>query len=111
MIDHVTVTYAYLWNCHGGCSLAVWMKQKLKLFQCVREWDFDCIRPFYYTCYKKVAEGFSNYPYRTVKMLEKSCPVVDSTTLSCLIAKTLCEVVRDAKKLLSVDFQRYGLLG
>ena len=39
-------------------------------------------------------------------MLEKSCPVVDSTTLSCLIIKTLCEVVRDAEKLLSVDFQR-----
>ena len=39
-------------------------------------------------------------------MLEKSCPVVDSTALSCLIIKTLCEVVRDAKKLLSVNFQR-----
>ena len=60
---------------------------------------------------QKVAEGFSNNPYRMVKMLEKSCPVVDSTALSCLIAKTLCEVVRDAEKLLSVDFQRYGLLG
>ena len=56
---------------------------------------------------QKVAEGFSNYPYRMVKLLEKSCPVVDSTALSCLIAKTLCEVVHDAKKLLSVNFQRY----
>ena len=51
-------------------------KLKKKLFLCVQEWDFDCY------------------------------PVVDSTTLSCLIVKTLCEVVCDTNKLLSVDFQR-----
>ena len=41
-----------------------------------------------------------------VKILEKGCPVVGSTVLSFLIVKTLCEVVHDAEKLLSVDFQR-----
>ena len=31
------------------------------------------------------------------KILQKSCPVVDSTALSCLIVKTICEVVHDAE--------------
>ena len=52
-IDHVTVTYAYLWNCHGGRNLSMWRRQKLnKLFQCVRGWDFDGIGTFHYTCSK-----------------------------------------------------------
>ena len=53
--------------------------------------------------FQKVVEDFYNYPYGTVKNIS---PVVDSTALSCLIVKTLCEVVCDAEKLLSVDFQR-----
>ena len=40
-----------------------------------------------------------------VKILEKGCPVVGSTVLSCLIIKTLCEVVHDAEKLHLLTFK------
>ena len=55
----------------------------------------------------KSSRGFLELSVRnSEKILEKSYPVVDSTVLSCLIVKTLCEVVHDGEELLSVDFQR-----
>ena len=39
------------------------------------------------------------------KVLEKSCPVIDSTALSCLLIKTLCEIVHDAEKLYLLTFK------
>ena len=40
------------------CNRKLYYRQKLKkLFLCVQEWDFDCIRLFYYTC-SKSSRGF-----------------------------------------------------
>ena len=50
MIDHVTVMYTYLWNCHGSCSMLMWRRQELRLFQRVQEWNFDDIGTFRYWC-------------------------------------------------------------
>ena len=85
------------------CNRKLCYRQKLEKLFCASKNGTLTVSDRSTTRVPKSSRGFYNYPYGTVKTLEKSCPVVD---LSCLIVKTLCEVVCDAEKLLSVDFQR-----
>ena len=90
-------------NAIGSCTID---KNSKKLF-CASENGTLTVSDRSTSHVPKSSRGFLELTiWNGEKILEKSCPVVDTTALSCLIIKTLCEVVRDTEKLLSVDFQR-----
>ena len=57
------------------------------------------------TCVTKSSRGFFELSVQNVKMLEKSCSVVDSTVLSCLIVKTSVKLLVTLRNFYMLTFK------